>query len=401
MKNAKMSRRTLLQGASAGLATMVATPLQAGEKRSKRLIGYTEYRTNLPGGRHANIVTMRACVVREDGTGRRVLAESLTKEPNAWTQFSGWSPDGKTAIIGRGWESKENGAWEEAHKTFRFSEGWLYDMYLLTMRTGKTRNVTSVDRVSTYNTGLFYWPKQPNTFGFQALIKGDSHPFRMDGDGQNKRDLTEGSREFAYGFNATQDGKRIAYHKNYQVWIADSDGSHATHIKTGKPFNFVPQWSPDGERLLFLSGEHYDCHPYTVRRDGSELRQIGDRKGYKGVVDFLDVFDFHSGSSDLPVWSADGNAVFYTAKIGTNVELMRATLDGKTEQITHSTENTLHYHSVPAPEGGGLLFGSNRSGIRQLYVMPTNGGEEVHAITSVKEGWGALWGHWQPMPTAK
>jgi hypothetical protein len=22
----------------------------------------------------------------------------------------------------------------------------------------------------------------------------------------------------------------------------------------------VPQWSPDGSRLLFLSGEHNDCH---------------------------------------------------------------------------------------------------------------------------------------------
>ncbi len=397
MERTETTRRTLIQGAAAGVMALATTELQAKPRRAKRLIGYTEFRTNLPGGRHANITTMRACIVREDGTGRRVLAEALTEEPNSWTQFAGWSPDGRAAIIGRGWESKENGAWEEAHKTFRFNEGWLYDMHLLDLQTGKSFNVTAVDRVSSYNTGLFYWPQKRNTLGFQALIQGDSHPFSMDSDGRNKKDLTEGSREFAYGFNATRDGKRIAYHKNYQIWIADADGSKATHIQTGAPFNFVPQWSPDGERLLFLSGEHYDCHPYTVRRDGSELRRAGDRKGYRGVVEFLDVFDFHGGSSDTPVWSADGDAIFYTAKSGDSVELMRATLDGKSEQITHSVGSTLHYHPTPAPEGGKLLLGSNRSGVRQLYVMPTGGGKP-RAITSVKEGHGALWGHWQPQP---
>jgi hypothetical protein len=43
------------------------------------LIGYTEFRTDLPGGRHANVKTRRAVVVKADGTGRRVLAEELTR----------------------------------------------------------------------------------------------------------------------------------------------------------------------------------------------------------------------------------------------------------------------------------------------------------------------------------
>ena len=54
--------------------------------------------------------------------------------------------------------------------------------------------------------------------GFQALIGGDSHPFSMDLDGRNKKDLTENSREFAYGFSASPDGKQIAYHKSYQIY---------------------------------------------------------------------------------------------------------------------------------------------------------------------------------------
>jgi hypothetical protein len=49
------------------------------------VIGYTEFRTNLPGGRHANVTTMRACLVNADGTGRHALAEELTRDPDTWT----------------------------------------------------------------------------------------------------------------------------------------------------------------------------------------------------------------------------------------------------------------------------------------------------------------------------
>ena len=45
---------------------------------------------------------MRAAVVRADGTGRTLVGEELAKEADTWTQLAGWSPDGKTAVIGVG-----------------------------------------------------------------------------------------------------------------------------------------------------------------------------------------------------------------------------------------------------------------------------------------------------------
>jgi Tol biopolymer transport system component len=360
------------------------------------LIGYTELRTNLKGGRHVNVKTMRAVVVKADGTGRRVLAEELTRKENTWTQFAGWSPDGRTAIIGRGWESPENGKWEEEHKTFRYTaDGWLYDAYLLDLKSGKATNLTAVERVSFHNAGLFFWPGDPTKLGFQALIDGNSHPFRMDRDGKNKRDLTKDSKEFAYGFSASPDGKRIAYHKSYQVYLAKADGSDAKRVETGNPFNFVPQWSPDGSQVLFLSGEHYNCHPYLVRADGSKLRKLADRGGYRGVIEILDVPDFHGGSSDVPAWAADGKSVFYTAKVDGKVELFRVTLDGKSQQITNSKAGTLHYHPLPSPDGNWLVYGSKRDGIRQLYLMRLSD-KKGHRITDLKKGQAAMWPHWQP-----
>ncbi|MFM1800803.1 MAG: hypothetical protein RJA81_155, partial [Planctomycetota bacterium] len=57
-------------------------------------IGYTEGRNDLPNGQFFNWVTNRACLIRADGTERKVLGEALIKGPYHWTQFAGWSPDG-------------------------------------------------------------------------------------------------------------------------------------------------------------------------------------------------------------------------------------------------------------------------------------------------------------------
>jgi Tol biopolymer transport system component len=381
----------------AGLAAAGGSGVPAADPPERQFwLGYTEFRTDLAGGRHANVRTMRAAMIRADGTGRRVLAEDLARGPDSWTQFAGWSPDGKIAVIGRGWQSPENAKWEEEHGQFRFTaRGWLYDSYLLDLASGKATNLTAVGRVSFYNAGLFFWPNDPKKLGFTALVDGNAHPFRMDRDGRNKVDLTSKSKEFAYGFSTSRDGKRIAYHKSYQVYLADADGSHVVHVRTGKPFNFVPTWSPDGKWVLFLSGEHYNCHPHLVRADGTGLKKLADRGGYKGVVEFLDRPDFHGGSSDTPVWSADGRSVFYTAQAGKSVELFRVTTEGKSSQLTRSAAGTLHYHPAASPDGKWLVYGSKRDGVRQLCVMSLADGKEKQ-VTRLARGHAAMWPHWRP-----
>jgi TolB protein len=361
-------------------------------------LGYSEFRTNLPNGRHANIATMRAAIVSTDGSARRLIAEHLSRQANSWTQFAGWSPDGHFAIVGQGWESPENARWEEDHKTFRHTPGgWLYDMNLLDLSTGITINLTAIDRVSHYNSGLFFWPNDPAHLGFQALVGTDSHPFRMDRDGKNKQDLTKNSREFAYGFSASPDGRRIAYHKSYHIFIADANGSNALQVATGNPFNFAPQWSSDGQHLLFVSGEHYHCHPYIVRSDGAGLRQLADRGNYRGVIEFLDVPDFHGGSSDIPAWSADGRSIFYTAQVGDSVQILRISLEPHAvpERLSRAEASVTHYHPTPSSDGHWLAYGSKRNSIRQLYALRLADRSEIQ-LTHVEPDHAAMWPHWQP-----
>ena len=377
-------------------ATAAAKP-RAHSKSSGQLLGYTELRTDLPGGRQANIRTMRACVVRVDGSGRREVANKLVDDPNAWTQFAGWSPDGRQAMVLRGWESPENAGWEEEHQMFRMDPGqWMLDSCLFDLSSGKLTNLTAVERVSHYNGGFFYLPNGRG-LGFTPLINGVSQPFVMDLDGRNKRSVSGKDSGFTYGYSASPEGQLISYHEDYQVYIANADGSGKKHIQTGNPFNFGPAWSADGQWLLFVSGVRGHSNPYVVRRDGTGLRRLADLNEYQGWILFLDVPDFHEGSSDVPIWSADGKTVFYTAQAGKNVELFQATLDGRSDQLTRTPEGTLHYHPQPSPDGRWLAYGSKRDGVRQIYVMRLTDRSECR-ITNLKLGQAAVWPHWQPIP---
>jgi Tol biopolymer transport system component len=392
----RRSRRatTLLLGATALLlSASVSATTFAQDIRPTRWIGYTESRNDLPGGQYENWVTSRACLVRADGTERRLIGDSLLKDKNSWTQFAGWSPEGGRAIVLSLWESPENAAWERAHKTFRMTEGWLVDSCLIDLASGSITNLTEIDRVSIYNTGLFFLPDGKG-FGFTPLIQGVSKPFAMESDGKRKRDVSGEGGGFAYGYSASPDGKSLSYHENYQVYVSQSDGKEKRHIATGNPFNFAPQWSPDGEWLLFVSGEHYNCHPHVVRKDGTGLKKLADRGGYRGVVERLKFPDFHSESSDVPVWAKDGQSVYYTARVGESVELMRVSLEGVVTQLTHSAPGVRHYHPQPSPDGRWILFGSDRSGTMQLYVARADGAD-AHAVTNVPAGHCAMHGHWQ------
>ena len=259
------------------------------------------------------------------------------------------------AIFSHGANSPDNAALEEKQRGFNM-QGRSNDCYFFDLATEKLINVSAVERVSAYNVGPHFWPGDPKKLVLLALIDGRWRPFRMDLDGRNKKELTEGSTTYIYGVQVSPDGKQLAYTKDYQLFLADADGGNARHISTGHGFNFVPTWSADGQWLLFLAGEHYNCHPHVLRKDGKELRKVGDRKGYKGVVDIFDVPDYHGGSSDVPLWSPDGKWIYYTAKVGKSVEVMRTALDGKEEQLTHSKPGTLNYHPVLSANGKWIVF---------------------------------------------
>jgi len=94
-----VTRRTFLAALATGGplgAGAIGSP-PSGTTRPPREIGFTQLRTNLPCGRHANTRTMRAMMAGLDGSAPKAIAGDLAKGPDHWTQFAGWSP-----LMGRG-----------------------------------------------------------------------------------------------------------------------------------------------------------------------------------------------------------------------------------------------------------------------------------------------------------
>src|SRR5262249_6848811 len=146
----------------------------------------------------------------------------------------GWSADGKAARLSCDWKSEEVAKWEEEHKDFRTTgEGVRHDAYLIDLASGKATK--------------------------QA---------------KSKSELKAESLNLVHGMSLSPDGKRSAYEdRAYQLYLADGEGSNAKHVETGQRFNFLPSWSPDGAWVLFLAGEHYDCHPHVIKADGTGLKK--------------------------------------------------------------------------------------------------------------------------------
>jgi len=365
--------------------------------RHQYWIGYSDRRCDDPRGQFYNGRTQRAMIVRADGTGRREIGHSLIKDENTWTQFVGWWPDGRAVIL-CAWESPENFAWERQNKRFRFDKGgWECDVCIVDVDTDQVANLTAVDRVSHWNVGMQPWPQDPSRASFAALIEGSIRPFTMDLDGRHKRQIVSGEGKFTYGVQPSPDGQRIAYLQDYKLFVADSDGSNARRVDEDPKhdFQFAVAWSPDGQWLEFLIGpdpEH--CHPYLVRPDGTGLRKLADRGSYKGAIEVLDYPDFHSESSDGPVWAPDSRWLYYCAQVGQAVELMRVSVDGQVQQLTHSKPGVLHYHPGLSADGRLVVLGSTRDGACALYVCSADG-SDVRAVTEPKVGRAQMWARWK------
>jgi Tol biopolymer transport system component len=78
--------------------------------------------------------------------------------------------------------------------------------------------------------------------------------------------------------------------------------------------------------------------------------------------------------------------------------MFQVTLDGKSDQLTKTPDETLHYYPEPSPDGQWLAYGSKRAGVRQLYVMRLADRSE-RRITNLSPGHAAMWLHWQPPPS--
>lgn len=156
----------------------------------------------------------------------------------------------------------------------------------------------------------------------------------------------------------TSDRDSTSTRHSKELYIMDYDGYNPRRVTVNGSLNILPNWSPDGRTLAYVSyrrgvPEIFLAHIY-------EGRSTPNLTGEKG------------GQSFAPVISPDGKRIAFASNRSGNMEIWVANMDGTgLRRLTSSAGSDI----APAwsPTGQEIAFTSSRGGTPQIYIMDGDG----------------------------
>ena len=149
-----------------------------------------------------------------------------------------------------------------------------------------------------------------------------------------------------------------AKHSTYRLQIADADGYGAKTVLESKQPLLSPAWSPDGNRLAYVSFEDRNSAVYV-----QDVRSGQRQKVVSGV-----------GINSAPAFSPDGRRLAVTRSQEGNPDIYVVDIaSGQQTRVT--TSEAIDTEASWAPDGSAIVFTSDRSGGPQIYRVAPSGGE--------------------------
>ncbi len=112
---------------------------------------------------------------------------------------------------------------------------------------------------------------------------------------------TEGSY---MNVDVSPDGKTLAFDMLGNLYTVPVKGGTAKQITRGMAVNFCPVWSPDGQRLAYISDQSGARHLWIRDVAGTFAEPLG-------LSDEQIQGEFLYGPTIMPLWTHDGNYVFF------------------------------------------------------------------------------------------
>ena len=177
----------------------------------------------------------------------------------------------------------------------------------------------------------------------------------------------KGAREIAFQTDAvtwlsldvSPDGSTIVMEAVGDLYVLPIKGGHARRITSGMAFDSQPRFSPDGERIVFVSDRDGSENVWIANADGSEPRKLSSDKG---TVEFAS-----------PSWSPDGTHIIASrTKWGLRTfELWAYHIDGgRGVQITKAKSGA----DTPRDDRANALGAVYSPDGRHLYYARKDGG---------------------------
>jgi len=256
----------------------------------------------------------------------------------------------------------------------------------------------------------------------------DGKVYAIDQDGAEVRLVSAGDRQ-AMSPAWAPDGRRFAYMELGQgkgtLFIQDlTTGKRAAVGASGQALDFTPAFAPDAKTLAFSRAtdegtdiytlnikDHCCLQRLTVGRfsdnlspayspDGQRIAFVSTRAGqpqvYVMAADGTDEqlfapFDYGvTGSSYAPDWSPDGQSVAFHRDVGGTYQVF--VLDVRTRAVRQLTSIGRNEDPTWAPDGRHMAFVSARAGFRQLWIIDV----ETGRIRPLVEQSGARLPAWSP-----
>src|SRR5579859_1591019 len=207
--------------------------------------------------------------------------------------------------------------------------------------------------------------------------------WRQQLDSKIAQQLTDGSG-YDYQPDWSPDGKRVVY-VSYQndameLWLLDLAAGKSVELTSGGAVNVEPRWSPDGKRIVFVS-TLYNKRFHIFRADINDgklqnvVRLTGETKS--------DLPRYYYSAFDTeinPVWTRDGKEILFVSNRGHihgtgGFWRMRAEPGAVAWEI-HYEETNWKARADISPDGSRLVYSSYLGRQwHQLWVMPANGGD--------------------------